>query len=196
MNARTSIVPISLLSLLPALLLSGCGGYKLGSIKPTAYQHIETIYVPTFHNDTLEPRLGVLVTNAVISQLQQDGTYRIVAEDQADATLLGRIRQIRRFQQRSTQTQVLQSRELVEILEVTFRLEDPLTGRVIQELNPFGIDINDRDSVSGQRAQAGRVAGQTSVFLDENFELSERQALSLAAQDAAEQIVAQITEGW
>jgi len=181
---------------LGVFLASGCAGYRLGDAKPTAFQEIEKIHVPTFENDTLEPRMAVLLTNAVISQLQQDGTYQVTTADQADATLVGRVSQIRRFQQRSTQREVLQSRELVEVLEVDFHLQDAATGRTISQVNPFGIDANDRDSVTGQRTQSGRASGQSSVFLDQNLELSERQALALAAQDAARQIVSQLTEGW
>jgi hypothetical protein len=197
MTPRTLRFPFSgPLAAAVLLLASGCAGYRLGEVKPAAFREIEKIHVPTFENDTLEPRLAVLLTNAVISQLHQDGTYQITSEEEADAILVGRISQLRRFQQRSTQREVLQSRELVEVLEVDFRLKDATTGQTLSQINPFGIDANDRDSVTGQRTQSGRASGQSSVFLDQNLELSERQALALAAQDAARQIVSQLTEGW
>jgi len=75
-------------------LFAGCAGYQLGENKPAAYSDIENIYVPTFQNETLEPRLSVLVTNAVITQLQQDGTYKITNKEDADAVLVGTIRQV------------------------------------------------------------------------------------------------------
>ena len=179
------------------LLFAGCAGYKLGENKPTNYTHIENIYVPTFHNETLEPRLSVLVTNAVITQLQQDGTYKITNKEDADAVLVGTIRQIRRYQQRSTQTEVLKTRELLETIQIDFRLEDPSTGESLSRQDPFG--LNSANRLAGNNAEqsrGGAATGTTSIFLDKNFELSERQGLALAAQDAAEQLVSRITEGW
>jgi hypothetical protein len=181
---------------LGALLLPGCAGYRLGDVKPSAYAHIKNLYVPTFQNETLEPRLNVLVTNAVISALQQDGTFKITNKDQADATLAASIREIRRYQQRSTQTEVLKTREMLEHIQIDFHLEDPKTGKTYSAADAFGIDSANRLTTEGARVRTGNVSGSTSVFLDRNFELSERQALALAAQDAAEQIVSQLTEGW
>ena len=183
---------------LAALVLStaGCGGYSLGSIKPTEYQSINALYVRTFENETLEPRLATIVTNAVISQLQQDGTYKITSRNNADAELTGVIRKIRRAQQRSSTTDVLRTRELLMQLEVSFKMTDLRSGAQIKAANPFGVDADDRDAVTGQRRTGSRVIGQTSIFLDPNFQLSEREALPLAAEDAAEQLVSTITEGW
>ena len=195
MKVRTTILSTWGLALV-ASLLSGCGGYQLGSVKPALYANLEKIHVPTFENETLEPRLSVIMTNALISQLQQDGTYKVTNEKGADAILRGKIRRTRRYQQRSTQTDILRSRELLEILEIQYHLEDPLTGEKLTAENPYGIDVNDRDAVSGQRTRIGAATGQTTLFLDQNFELSERQALTLAAEDAAEQIVSQLSDGW
>ncbi len=200
MNAARSALRsrsfFALVASLCSLVFPGCAGYQLGAVKPSAYANIEKLYVPTFKNETLEPRLGVLVTNAVISGLQQDGTYQISTKEESDAVLVGSIRTIRRAQQRSTQTEVLQSRELLETMEITFHLEDPTTGKELSSVNPFGINATDNQTAAGQRTRSGTVFGQTSLFLDRNFELSERQALALAAQDAAEQIVTQLAEGW
>ena len=51
---------------------------------------VKKIAVPTFKNDTLEPRVEVLLANAVIKQIQQDGTYQVAREKDADAILEGR----------------------------------------------------------------------------------------------------------
>jgi len=180
-----------------AFLFTGCAGYKLGESKPSAYADIEKIYVPTFQNETLEPRIAVMMTNAVITQLQQDGTYKITSKEEADAVLVGTIRQIRRYQQRSTQTEVLKTRELLETIQVDFRLEDPLSGKNLASGDPFGLESANRlAGNTGQRGRGGSATGSTSLFLDQNFELSERQGLALATQDAAEQIVSQLAEGW
>ena len=58
-----------------------------GSVKPAYLSAVQSIAVPTFKNQTLEPRIESLVTGTVIKQFQQDGTYRIASEDNADAIL-------------------------------------------------------------------------------------------------------------
>ena len=77
--------------LLFTVLLSGCAGYKLGPATPAQLQHVHAIAVPTFANSTLIPRIESLVTGTVIKQFQQDGTFRIANESNADATLKGEI---------------------------------------------------------------------------------------------------------
>ncbi len=50
--------------------------------------------MPPFKNQTLEPRLSSLVTNAVITELQADGTYQVSTRESADAVMVGTIRRI------------------------------------------------------------------------------------------------------
>ena len=70
-----------------AVSLGGCVGYRLGEIKPQYLKDVHSIAVPTFKNNTFIPRMEALVTNTVIKQFQQDGTFRITNEAQADAIL-------------------------------------------------------------------------------------------------------------
>src|SRR5438128_11157912 len=83
------------------LALCGCLGYHIGPVKPYYLRDVHTIAVPTFKNRTLVPRIEVLVTDTVIKQLQQDGTFQIVSADKADATLDGEIFSITRMPARS-----------------------------------------------------------------------------------------------
>ena len=73
------------------LSLGGCAGYHIGPVQPYYLRAVHSIAVPTFENKTLVPRIAVLVTDTVIKQFQQDGTYRIANDDQADAILKGEI---------------------------------------------------------------------------------------------------------
>ena len=72
-----SFFQILITTTLGGFLLSGCAGYQLGDAKPSPYAEIEKIHVPPFKNLTLEPRLSSLVTNAVLQELQSDGTYQV-----------------------------------------------------------------------------------------------------------------------
>ena len=73
-------------SLAAALLAAApaCVHYQLGSMLPA---DIKTVCVPTVQNQTDEPFLEQDATSAIISQIQMDGSLRVVAEDQADAVL-------------------------------------------------------------------------------------------------------------
>ncbi len=168
-----------LLSLV-ALLFSGCAGYQVGPIKPKLMREVKTIAIPTFKNDTLEPRVEVLLANAVIKQIQQDGTYKVVREQDADAILEGSLDEIIRRPSRSVRGNVLQTREFTLLLRIRYRVIDR-SGRVLEQRS---------------------VAGQTSFFVSGTDTLAadvnqdERQALPLAAEDAAVRMVSQISEGW
>lgn len=155
---------------------TGCAGYRLGSVKPAALSHVESVAVPVFKNDTLEPRVQVLVTNEVIKQMQRDGTYRVADPKRGgDAILRGTIIEIDRRQLRGSRTDVLRTREI----EITVRLDYVL-----------------EDAESGAELNRGTISGTTGAYLDPNFELTERQAIQLAAEDAAQKLTSQIAEGY
>jgi len=62
----------------------GCVRYHLGSMLPP---DIQTVFVPTVQNQTVEPFLEQDTTSAVISQIQMDGSLKVTDEDKADAIL-------------------------------------------------------------------------------------------------------------
>lgn len=157
------------------LVLNNCAGYQLGSSKPGKMQDIQKLAIPVFKNNTLEPRSSVLVTNNVVRQFQLDGTYQIVDERYAQAVLRGTIRDFQRRQLRSARNNTLRTRELELRIFVDYTVEEPGTGVVLAR---------------------GSVDGSTSVFLDPNFQLSERQAIDDAAHRLAEELVSRLTEGW
>lgn len=168
MNLRYLLLP------LVALCLSGCAGYQLGSNKPSHLQSVTKLYVPAFTNDTLEPRLAVLVTNAVIKQLQAQGAYQIVSQDQADATLKGRISTIDRSQFRAVRNNTLRTSQLLVRLRAHFDVVDS----------------------SGAKLHSGRSVGESYVVLDPNFQTSERQAMAEAAERMSVTIATELSEGW
>ncbi|MCF6313140.1 MAG: LPS assembly lipoprotein LptE [Verrucomicrobiales bacterium] len=189
---------ISLLALVLSLAIfsNGCAGYRLGSVKPSIYSNINKIYVPTFENATLEPRVAVMTTNAVIKSLQADGTYQITDKDNADAVLVGKITRIERRQLRAARRDTLRTREMLLFMIVEWSLHDPVTDAKLDYREVQSIDDTARNNATNLRIRPGRVIGRTQIFLDPNFQLSERNALPLAAQDAARILTAQLTEGW
>jgi hypothetical protein len=174
----------ALLATVGCLALSGCLGYHIGPVKPYYLRDVHTIAVPTFKNRTLVPRVEVLVTDTVIKQLQQDGTFQIARGNEADATLTGEVSRITRLPARSVRGNVLATTEFALVLSVRYSL----TGRNGQPLAP-----------------PNEAVGTTSFFVSNSNNTTnnngdvttdERQALPLATEDLATRLVTQLSEGW
>jgi hypothetical protein len=158
-----------------AFLLGGCMGYNLGPATPNHLRDVHAIAVPTFGNTTLVPRIEVLVTGTVIKQFQQDGTYRITSEDQADAILKAEIVSVGRSPARSVRGNVLSTTEFNLGIAVKYTLVGR-DGKIM--------------------GSPGAVSGSTSFFVGTDVSTDERQALPLAAEELARHLVSQLSEGW
>jgi hypothetical protein len=164
-------------------LLSGCFGYHIGPAKPYYLRDVHSIAVPTFGNSTTIPRIEVLVTDTVIKQFQQDGTFRIASSRNADAVLKGEITRISRSPARSVRGNVLATSEFNLVMRIRYKL-------IGSDGKPIG--------------PAGEVSGSTSFFVSNTSTKSttgdvvsdERQALPLAAEELANHLVNQLSEGW
>ena len=155
--------------------LTGCLGYTIGPIKPNYLSDVHTIAVPTFKNETLIPRVEVLVTDSVIKQFQQDGTFKIGNETNSDATLKAEISRITRSPARSLRGNVLSTTEFNLVMRVKYRLVGP-DGKAI--------------------GPPGEALGTTSFFRGSDVITDERQAIPLAAEELANHLVTQLSEGW
>ena len=156
-------------------VLGGCLGYHVGPVKPYYLRDVHTLAVPTFENKTLLPHIEVLVTDTVIKQLQQDGTFQIARSGDADATLKAEITRIDRLPARSVAGNVLKTTEFSLSMHVKYTL-------VAQD----GSTI----------APTAETVGTTSFFTSADVTTNERQALPLAAEDLATRLVTELSEGW
>jgi len=157
------------------LILTGCLGYHVGPVKPGVLRDVHVIAVPTFENKSLLPRIEVLVTDSVIKQIQQDGTYKVANKDNADAVLKAEIIEISRTPARSVLGNVLATTEFNLTMHVRYKL-DTRSGT---SLTPYA-----------------EVVGTTSFFVGTDVTTDERQALPLAAEELATHLVTQLSEGW
>ena len=162
-------------ALLACFVLGGCLGYHVGPVKPYYLRDIHTIAVPTFENKTLLPHIEVLVTDTVIKQLQQDGTFQIARNGDEDATLKAEITRVDRVPARSVRGNVLKTTEF----NLSMRLRYTLVTRDGATLAP-----------------PADVVGTTSFFVSTDVTTDERQALPLATEDLATRLVTQLSEGW
>lgn len=158
-----------------SLVLSSCAGYHLGGQKPAHLAGITKLAVPTFENQTLEPRLSSVVTNSLIKQIQMDGSYQIVSKENAEAILEGTITRVTRSQFRSVRRNVLRTSQLQMNLTASYVI---------------------RDTASGRPLHTGNSTGLSYVILDSNVQNSETQALDDAAMRLSNNIANDISEGW
>lgn len=179
-------------AVLAVLALAGCAGYQVGSIKPTPMAHINTLAVPTFINQTLEPRVEVLLANTLIKQIQQDGTYKIADEKSADAIVECTLEEIDRDPKRSVRGDVLATREYELEMRIRYRVIETATGKELMSRSVTG-QTNFFANATARKEADGEIRAEISTA---DVLQDERQALPLAMEDAAVRLVAQISEGW
>ena len=160
---------------LASLVLSGCFGYQLGGAKPSALAGINSIAVPMFENQTLEPRVGVLATNATVNALTSDGTYKIKSKADADAILEAAVTKINYIQIRADRLDTLRPVELRNVVTVEWKLTDSSSNRVLD---------------------TGAAFGTSHFFLDPNAQTSRTNALPDAVKNAAQSIASQLGDGF
>jgi hypothetical protein len=128
-----------------------------------------------FRNITLIPRVEALISSSVIKRFQEDGTFRIADESQADATLKGEVIGVTRSPARSLRENVLATTEFNLFVRVRYTL----TGKNGQVL------LGPAESI-----------GTTSFFVGSDVVADQRLALPLAAEEVAGRVVSQLSEGW
>ena len=152
----------------------GCG-YKLGEIRPTPMRSVRTLAVLSFKNRTYEPRVEVLLADTLIKTLQEDGTYTIVSDDTADAIMNCTVNKVERRSLRSVQNNVLATAEFGLYLDIAYEVTDRVTGSILKR---------------------GRVTGKSTFFSNTDLQTAERQAIPIAARNAAVQLTVEVAEGW
>jgi len=196
-----SVSALNVLALICGALvtLTGCAGYQLGNQKPS-YAGVHNIHVPSFKNKTLEPRLSSLVTNAVLKEIQADGTYKVTNRANCDAVLVGTISDFNKQQLRAFRDNTLDSTELSIRLVCDFYLADPNTGKRLTRVDATENEgFLEPESGSGSEVNAlrsGRVTGNTIQVVDESFQVGERGTLAVAAENLAVQLASQLANGW
>jgi hypothetical protein len=153
-------------------LLAGCAGYHLGPVNGET-AGARTIQVLPFSNHTLQPRLGDAVTQAVREKLQADGTYHL-ADDAGDVVISGDIKSYNRQGLSYLNSDVLTASN--------YRVS--IVAHIVARERGSGKVLLDKD-----------LTGYTLVHVDSDLADAERQSLPLLAEDLAERVTEQITEG-
>lgn len=167
---------LSLAGLGLAALLAGCAGYRMGSVGGKSIQGITSIYVPVAKNTVQEPGIDVPLTTQIIKAFDRDGTLVTAQNQAADSELDVTVTRVERsiLQYERQDVQAGNQFEIALVAQVTF-LNRKTGQRVI-------------DNVT--------VRGRNSYFVQRDQVEAERQALSMAEQDLAKNILSMVVEGW
>jgi len=159
-------------------VLCSCANYKMGNTpKGSGLQDIRILYVPTAVNETDETAVPGPVTNALLQEIDRDGTFRHARKDEADAILEVTVKRIERSPIQQSVEQYLTT--------LQYQLTMVLEYRVYS--------MKDKKEVIGKTT----TSGYTTFFVQGDQTESQRQALPLAAQNAAQNLVTSLaSRGW
>jgi hypothetical protein len=167
----TRVFPIFLLAAI--LSLTGCGGYRLGPVNGATAGE-KSVQIQPFNNQTLQPRLGDDVTEALRERVQSDATYRLATSGTADVVVSGEIRQY--------QHTALGYLNHDAATPQNYRIG--ITAHVVARETATGKILFDRE-----------VKGLALVNVGPDLVSSERQANPILAADLANNILELLAEG-
>jgi len=157
---------------LALILWSGCAGYHLGPVNGTVAGEKSMEIFP--FNQTLEPRLGDAVTQALRERVQTDGTYHLATQGGSEVVLTGTLKRYYREGLSFLNTDVT----------TTENYRVGLVAHVVA-----------RESGSGKVLLEKDISGFTLINVGTDLASADRQALSLLADDLARNITVALTEG-
>ena len=156
-----------------ALSLAGCAGYHLGPVNSEIAGE-KSVEVLPFNNQTLQPRLGDAVTQALRERLQTDSTYHLATHGEGDVVVTGVITRYRRQGLSYLNNDVTTTDNYRVNVTVRVIARERATGKVLLDKN---------------------VTGYTLVRVGTDLADAERQATPLLAEDLARSITELLTEG-
>ena len=161
-----------------AAVLASCASYKMGNTpKGGGLEDIRVLYVPTAANETDETAVPGPVTNAILQEIDRDGTFRHARKDEADAILEITVKKIERSPIQQSVQQYLTTLQYQLIISLEYRV----------------YSMKDKKEVIGKTM----ASGYTTFFVQGDQTESQRQALPLAAQNVAEKLVSSLSSrGW
>jgi len=165
--------------LLPLLaLLCSCANYQMGNTpKGSGFQDIRVLYLPSVVNETDETAVPGPVTNAILQEIDRDGTFRHARKDESDAILEVTVKKIVRSPIQQSVEQYLTTLQYQLTITLEYRV---YSMKEKKEVIP-----------------KSTISGYTTFFVQGDQTESQRQALPLAAQNVAQNLVSALANrGW
>jgi hypothetical protein len=141
---------------------------------------VTKIAIPTIKTEVLQPRVEMLITNAIIHAFERDGTFKVTDEKDADATIQCKMDSLDRRPNRSVLGNNLLTSEYSLNMRISYR---------IMKRDGTVVDTRSANGVTYFFA-----SGSNTLAADINQD--EEQAIPIAASDMAGHLVSQVTEGW
>jgi len=163
---------------------AGCAGYHVGTLLPERYK---TIGVPMFRNETNQPNLGSLATNAVIEQLNVDRTLAVVDNDPdllLECTIIDYVRTPIRYKYLRTLPRDDEGSGLLRSRPIEYRLTITVSAALK--------DLRGKEEIWSKR----QFSGDHVFAAGGDLHSSERAILPMVMEDLAHDIVEAIVEGW
>ena len=159
-------------------VLCSCANYKMGNTpKGAGLQDVRVLYVPTAVNETDETAVPGPVTNAILQEIDRDGTFRHARKDEADAILEVTVKRIERSPIQQSVEQYLTTLQYQLTLTLEYRV----------------YSMKDKK----EPIPKTMISGYTTFFVQGDQTESQRQALPLAAQSAAQNLITALaSRGW
>lgn len=158
---------------LAAAAFTGCAGYHLGPANG-AVAGDKSVEVLPFNNQTLQPRLGDAITQAVRQRLQTDATFHLATSQPGDIVVTGVITRYAREGLSYLNTDVITPENYRVGLVAHVTVRERATGRLLldKDLKAFSL-----------------------VHVGTDLASAERQSLPLIASDFARELVQLLAEG-
>lgn len=160
------------LILCAALLAAGCAGYRLGPVNGENAGD-KSVEILPFNNQTLQPRLGDAVTQAMRQEIQTDGTYHLATAD-GDIVVSGVITGYSRAGLSYLSSDVLTANNYQISMSAHVIVREHATGKVLLNKD---------------------IKGYALVHVGSDLADAERQATPLLAEDFARKVTQMLTEG-
>ncbi len=154
--------------------LAGCGY----STRPMHPCDIQTVYVPMFETRVFRRGVEMQLTEAVIKELEQKTPYKVVRSENADTTLRGEIKTVRK--RVLIQTPEDEPRELETALTIEVEWRDNRTGELLASGQAPGVPF----LVRGDSQYAPELGQTTATAIKETVD------------KLAVQVVAMMEEPW
>ncbi|MEN9360411.1 MAG: hypothetical protein RL095_1946 [Verrucomicrobiota bacterium] len=172
------------LKLLLATFLAIAGfaacGYHHESL---AHPQIRSVAIGAIDNDSEDPRLGILMNEALKEAVMHDGSFRLVSVDEADVIITGRFGEIKQqgvgYRRGDSATDKDASR--------TYR-NDSYRSNL-----SFDYKLATRKGLPIRQGEQGASA----IFVESlDFQSDRREALKVACRRLAGKVVVSLSEGW
>ena len=163
---------LALLSLAFAALFSGCAGYQLGTTLP---DHLRTVAVPAFINETGELDLESRITQATRQEFQRDGTLAVTDVEVADIIVKGKIISC-------------------DFAAVRYERGNHLASE--EQRMTVRCDILATERVTGKTVFKGVLDGDTTFASTGDLTTAKRAAYRTVSQDVAHEVVNAVISAW